>query len=392
MTVTIVSDQRSSYDSANQGVPLDGRRRHRQVPERTEPIRNWQAAFHPAKQRPRYNHGDGLEPPAFDRGADQEPDRYVKDVAQGVAEEPTGGSQAEASSAGSIRDDFHWASFQETEERQSFDGDFDRDRAEPSTATSDWRDTVYQSVRMGYRVIEDHIRHGQSCAQGINGGGNRAEAASFDPWGEARRQLEKLSTLWLDLLLHALRQPTSFAGGSTGAVGEERRGAGYRDHRWTADPFSHGERRWSWEERPSSSRGAEQDSWSEPSPRSERGTDLPRDWPARGDSSASPRAAPGNEPIGVAIDVTSSRPTRIEFHLRPEAVGRMLEVTSLESATAGNPPLTDVVCLPSPEPLHLRVTVSDEQPEGLYAGDVTLYETGVKCGELRVRVGDLGAG
>lgn len=189
-------------------------------------------------------------------------------------------------------------------------------------------DVVTQGVKLGYRVIDEHLRQGRRAAATLRGG---EEAQSGDreleQWIEkVQRVYKDLGTLCFDALDVMTRSPALL-----------RRLAG-----------------------------------------SGAGTDTQK------------RADDRPAPAAFAIEVAASRRVRVNLHLPPDADPYVPAVHALHAGDPGCPPLvgttfrTDSACA---VPV-LVIEVPDRQPPGLYTGVVVDRASNEPKGTLSVRILD----
>ena len=250
----------------------NGQRLRRVDPQRTEPIRNWSTLYRPSESE--------------------------------RAEHPSSNSAVES-------------------------------RADPADpAHSDMgNETVSRGVKLGYEVIEEHLRQGQKVAQMLSGRSTERKTVE----GNIRAMAERifrysadLGSLWVDFI-------DSIAG-SPEAV---------RD---LVSMFSSKEK--------------------------------------------SPEVQPnGGESRPVSVEVVSARPARVTLDIRPESAGRRLVVHDLRAAGSDIPPLTGIRfvtgradALRTDALTYFRITVPAQQPVGLYHGVVMDQDSGQVCGTLSVRI------
>jgi hypothetical protein len=201
--------------------------------------------------------------------------------------------------------------------------------AEEATRRGSWNDAVAQGVELGYRVVEEQIRHGQRVAEQINKQSYDPGAIGNDIREVAERMLRyyaDLSALWFELL-----------GSLIGNTGLPRGSLG--PGRPTPEPF--------------------------------------------------PMGGSASGPPAVSIEVVSSRPTRTTLDLRPPVDGSRLSAQDLRASGSGKPPLTDVAFEPvSDGGLVLRIRVPETQPPGIYTGAVIDRDTGQPRGTLSVSLAE----
>ncbi len=196
---------------------------------------------------------------------------------------------------------------------------------------------VSRGVEMGYRVIEEYLRQGQSVAKTLwappagGKGGTPSDDVLQQRMSALFRSFSDFAGLWLDMMSRV---------GTKGAVG----------------PF------------PMSEMPEEQRS-----------------------SSAPETAAPEVRTVGqvcLSLELHSTRGTEVLVDLRPCSPGQSLRVHDLRAPEPEVPRLTDVKLELSPdaERLRLRVRIPEGHPPGVYSGTILEEETGLPRGTLCVRL------
>lgn len=195
-------------------------------------------------------------------------------------------------------------------------------------------DAVAHGVKLGYKVIDEHISQGQRIAREINDRTYETRSMGNDLWEFTERTLAyygDLTSMWLKLM-------GSFAEGDA-----------------LRNPFASGQ-------------GA--DGASVPPPRS-AGNDAP----------------PDAEPLAVSIEVSSARPARVTLELHPRSEALPLATHGLRALDPEKPPLTDVAFETDAEGRpSLSIRVPEDQAADLYTGVVVDRNTGQSRGTLSVRV------
>lgn len=205
----------------------------------------------------------------------------------------------------------------------------------PNGATSD---AVSQGVKLGYQVIEEHIRQGQRIAQQFNSRSYNLSHIGNDVRELADRLVRdstNLLSLWFNLM-------TSLANNVDLS----------RQFSWTT---------------------------SHPSPPSHNGAAPQK---------ASPSEDLAHQGTAVSIELLASCPTQVTLNLAPKADRLFLATPGLHAMTADKPPLTDLTFLPALEnnPASLRIRIPDQQPPDLYTGVLVDRNTGLPQGTLSIRV------
>lgn len=187
---------------------------------------------------------------------------------------------------------------------------------------------VSRSVEVGYRVVDEYLRHGQRVAERLGDRsltpGNMAQDFQ-ELTGRMTRYASDLMDVWFQLIeLASARRP----------VGAET--------------------------------------------------------PAAVVAPAPP--APSEPPAGsarVTVLVSSLQPTEVTIDIRPGALGPSLIVHALRAAEPDKPRLTEVAIEPaSPDgALRLRIRVPPDQPAGVYNGMIIDERTSRPVGTVSVRLG-----
>lgn len=191
---------------------------------------------------------------------------------------------------------------------------------------------VSRSVEVGYRVVDEYLRHGQRVAERISdrtlSPGTMAQDFQ-ELTGRMTRYASDLMDVWFQLIELA-------------SAGRAASGA-----RAPAEPVT-----------------------SPPAP----------DPPPHEATPAGAR---------IAVEMISLQPTEVTIDLRPGAAGPSLIVHALRAAEADKPRLTEVGIEPaSPDgALRLRIRVPPDQPAGVYNGLIIDERTSRPAGTVSVRVG-----
>lgn len=248
------------------------------------------------------------------------------------------------------------------------------------------RSPAERGVDMGYRVLDEHIQQGRQAAQQRHGGssgfgrgftpgpglldgfgaglGRFAETMPGMATGMLRMWIQMMS-MWLEMMDPRMLGPDGMREMWT---------------RWSQmmDPVN-GPMSWM-------SGGPANGPWGGSAGGS-------AGWPA-GQNPASRSAGPFSGPaasgaaashLRVSVTTVSSRPVRVGFDLRPGCEGLALGAQNVRAVEPDKPALEDVR-FESDDELRIIVTVTDEQPEGLYAGRIVDQQSGETVGMLSVHV------
>jgi hypothetical protein len=189
-------------------------------------------------------------------------------------------------------------------------------------------DPVSQGVQMGYRVIEEYMRQGQSVARmfgmpytggampGVAAPGG--PAAGGPPMEALFRSFSEFMNMWMQVM--GGRAPGAAPSAAAPAVG-------------TAGPFAMGE---------------------PPAP-------VPQQAPA-------PLSQPSEGPVALTLELESPRRTEVSEADKPRITGVGLET------------------VPDEERLVLRLRIPSEQPPGIYSGIILDERTSLPRGTLTVRL------
>jgi hypothetical protein len=224
----------------------------------------------------------------------------------------------------------HWSKLYRTPDSWNLRDGQDEAPSSAEAATESWNDVVAEGVAVGYRVIEEQIRHGQRVAEQLSD-------ASYGPAmiaGDVREATERMIRYSADLVALWMEFVNSTMGS-----GELLR-------------------------------------------------PLAAAWQQRGDGQR-PASEPGAT-AAVAIDVCSSRPVRVSVDLKPGAARRPLVVHGLRAVQADKPVLTEVTFEPAREgePATVRLRVPEGHPAGLYTGVIVDQQSGEPLGTLSARVSE----
>jgi hypothetical protein len=106
-----------------------------------------------------------------------------------------------------------------------------------------------------------------------------------------------------------------------------------------------------------------------------------------------PQQAPAPQPqsegqVALTLELESPRRTEISFDLRPRSLGLPLVVHDLRAPEADKPRITGVglETVPDEERLVLRLRIPAEQPPGIYSGIILDERTSLPRGTLTVRL------
>jgi hypothetical protein len=197
---------------------------------------------------------------------------------------------------------------------------------------------VSRGVEMGYRVIEQYMRQGQTFAQ-AGWPSRSSDASPTDPQKLTERMFQYASDLagvWLEYAQ---------------AVGQA-----------SPSPASPGPAR--------------------PAPAA----------PHVGGFDIGSRVDPGSSavPPRVSIDVVSRKRVELTVDLKPGAAATPLRVFDLRAGDPALPRISGVTieALPQDHRVVVRIELPDDQPAGVYAGVIVDLESNVPHGTLSVRVFD----
>ena len=102
---------------------------------------------------------------------------------------------------------------------------------------------------------------------------------------------------------------------------------------------------------------------------------------------------PGTAPaanLTFALEIESRRPTTVTVSASSPADKRSLAARPLRAAEPGKPALIHISFEPAPEgsDVSVRIRVPDEQPAGIYRGEIYDLEAGTVAGRLTVEIRD----
>lgn len=210
-------------------------------------------------------------------------------------------------------------------------------------------DPVSRGVETGYRVIEEYLRQGQNVARAMGlpfPGGLPVDEGLQGRMGAMLRSFTDFASLWMDLMSKLVAGGGAASSGFTPPVG-------------TAGPFPANE-------------GA--------------GTrEAPKPVAPEPAVSSEPREA---APVGLTLDIQSSRRIQVSVDLRPRSEGLPLMVHDLRAPEPDKPRLTGVTleAVPDEERLCLRLQVPAEHPPGVYSGIILDGRTNLPRGTLTVSI------
>ncbi|MBI3798024.1 MAG: hypothetical protein HY268_13790 [Deltaproteobacteria bacterium] len=195
-------------------------------------------------------------------------------------------------------------------------------------------DVVSHGVKLGYQVVEEHIRQGQRVAEQINNRSYNPENIGKDVRELVERMVHyytDLGSLWGDLANSLLADPDLLRNLFRGQAQAEQ---------------------------PATRAAA---------------------------TAASPTAT-----LAVSIEVISPRPTQVTLDLQPRSEGLPLTTYGLHAGDAQKPSLTDITFESGLDTgrLLLRIRVPEGQPPDVYTGVVVDKGTNLPRGTLSVRLVD----
>jgi len=198
---------------------------------------------------------------------------------------------------------------------------------------------VSRSVEVGYRVVDEYLRHGQRVAERL-GDRSLTPGTMVQDFQELTARMARYASDLMDVWFQLIE----LAAGRAAPA------------------------------RPSGDRGA------------------PADPPAG--SPEPPAAAPAERDAHdggarVCVEVASLQPAEVTLDLRPGSAGLSLVVHSLRAAEPDKPRLTEIALEPASEEgvRRLRIRIPPEQPPGVYNGLIIDGRTSRPAGTLSVRVG-----
>lgn len=229
----------------------------------------------------------------------------------------------------------------------------------PSQGTAQPGTPVSHGVEMGYRVIEEYLRQGQNVARAMGfsfpggPGGTPFDDGLQNHMGAMLRSFSDFASLWMDLM--------GRMGARGGFAGP---GAGVAPAAGRADPFAVGG----------------------PGEAGAPGRRSPR-VPGPMAPSVAPEARVA-APLGLSLDIESSRRVELSVELHPRTSGMSLVVHDLRAPEPDKPRLTGVKLelLPDEERLVLRLRVPEGHPSGIYSGLILDERTSLPRGTLCVRI------
>lgn len=272
----------------------NGQRLRRVDPQRTEPIRNWSTLYQPSES-------ERAEQPS----SNSTDDNRAHPIHPADTAHPAGPAD--------------------------------------SAHTGRGNETVSRGVKLGYEVIEEHLRQGQKVAQmlGDSTSGRKSVEGNIRAMAERIfRYSADLGSLWVDFIDSVVGSPEAV-----------------RD---LASMFASNEK-------------FENQKFEE-------------------------AQTNGRESGPVCVEVVSARPARVTLDMRPESAGRRLIVHDLRAAGSEMPPLTGIRfvtgrtdalrtdALRTDALPYFRISVPAQQPVGSYHGLVMDQDSGQVCGTLSVRI------
>ncbi len=224
-----------------------------------------------------------------------------------------------------------------------------------------WNGAVTDAVRMGYQVIEEHIRQGRRTARKMQRHEYGVGSLGDDLWEALQRTVgfsEDLMSLWIG----ALRVLLPGAKHSS-PLPWPRFSQGFGDNGAMTGNGHH-----------SPNGRLENDPWG----------------PSVADDRGAPAAGESLSPWSLSIDVTSSRPTRTVLDVELRNREEELIVEDLMHSSDPAVTLSEAAFYRTPEGLQLRVEVSERHPPGVYSGFVRDRWNGSTRGCLRVELEEEG--
>lgn len=212
-------------------------------------------------------------------------------------------------------------------------------------------DPVSRGVELGYRVIEEYLSQGRKVASAMGipsvGGPPPADDGLQGRMGAMLRSFTDFASLWMDLMSRV------------GSGGVAAAAPGVTPAKGMAGPFP-------------ASTGP--DASEPPKPVA----------PEPSMSSESLKAAP----VGITLDIQSSRRVEVSVELRPRSSGLSLVVHDLRAPEPDKPRLTGVKLetLPEEERVCLRLQIPNDHPAGIYSGLILDERTSLPRGMLTVRI------
>ncbi len=194
---------------------------------------------------------------------------------------------------------------------------------------------VARAVEMGYRVIDEYIRQGQSAARRFNEGGLNFGSFTSN-WQEGATRIAQLTADWMSIWFELAQRAASggFMWPNAGA---------------SASPSA----------------------------------------PPAGVTTAE-APSPVSAPARVRIDIASTRPVEVSLDLRPEYARAPLVVHSLRAIDAALPRVTGVAFTPAQreDAAVLSVRIPAAHPAGTYSGAIVDATSNRPVGTLSVRIAD----
>lgn len=203
-----------------------------------------------------------------------------------------------------------------------------------------------QGVRLGYQVIEEHIRQGRNTARAFRKAAADDTGADFgDLLTRALHVYQDAGSLVLDFIEHLAGNPVLLS-----ALSRARRKPSAPPSQSDAQPVAPG--------------------------------------PEQAAEEAARRAAEQTSLAGV--ELATRRPARASTQLHPCATPYAPQVPALRAADPQTRPLTDIRFIPQPngQGMLLRIEIPDDQPPGTYTGVIIDAETEEPRGTVCVRIDD----
>lgn len=208
-----------------------------------------------------------------------------------------------------------------------------QDSSHNAESAAPWSSVVTHGVKLGYQVVEEHIRQGQRVAQQVNNRSYTPKKVGNDVQellGRIVRYYTDLGSLWGELADSLVTNPDF--------IGNLLR-------------------------------------------REQSPTSPQTPTPAPTSSSPPPSRSP-------AIEVVATQPTQVTLDLQPGSEGLNLATYGLLASDPQKPPLTDITFQPASDKtrLLLRIRVPEGQLPDTYTGVVVDKSTNLPRGTLTVRI------
>lgn len=205
------------------------------------------------------------------------------------------------------------------------------------------RDPVSRGVEMGYQVVEEYFRQGQSVARGMWTSGPGSPPSSGDgvqnQLGALLRTFADFASQWMGLMGQGPGRGPAREPGVTPPVG-------------TAGPFSAGTA------------------------------------PGVGEAPPVASSESAMAPPRLTLDLDSPRHLEVSVDLRPRPLDRTFRVLGLDGSDSALPRIQGVTVevIPDEERIVIRLRIPESQPPGTYGGIILDERTGLPRGTLCVRV------